>query len=162
MLSPDWHSMFIPTISLVEIVLRGTIIFFFLFFILRIMRREAGALNIIDLLLIVLIADAAQNAMGKEYESLTEGVLLVATIAGWDYALDWVAYRFPRFRRILRPAPLPLIKDGKMLRHNMRREMITEEELLSQLRQHEVKNASEVQECRLEGDGHITVIKKKK
>ncbi len=64
--------------------------------------------------MIALIADAAQNAMSSDYKSITEGIVLVGTIVFWDYALDWLAFRFPRFQRLVRPAPLLLIKDGRM------------------------------------------------
>src|SRR4051812_1146235 len=120
----DWKSVFVPTVSLAEIVLRGTIVYLLLFFVLRVMRREAGALGISDLLVVVLIADAAQNAMSSEYKSITEGAVLVGTVIAWDYALDWLGYSFPAFGRVLRPAPLPLVKDGRALRQNMRKELV--------------------------------------
>jgi uncharacterized membrane protein YcaP (DUF421 family) len=60
----------------------------------------------------------------------------------------------------LRPAALLLIKDGVIQRKNMRQEMITEEELMAQLREQEVEKFEEVKKCYLEGDGHISVIKK--
>ncbi|MDT5268253.1 MAG: hypothetical protein QOH49_439, partial [Acidobacteriota bacterium] len=91
----DWKAVFVPTVSLAEIVLRGTLVYLFLFFLMRVMRREAGALGISDLLVVVIIADAAQNAMSSEYKSVTEGAVLVSTIIAWDYALDWLGYRFP-------------------------------------------------------------------
>jgi uncharacterized membrane protein YcaP (DUF421 family) len=53
-------------------------------------------MGITDLLVIVLIADAAQNGMAGEYRSLTDGLLLVATIVAWSYALNWLAFRFRR------------------------------------------------------------------
>jgi uncharacterized membrane protein YcaP (DUF421 family) len=159
LLKIDWHSAFVPTTSLVEIVLRGTLVYLLLFFILRVLRREAGALGISDLLVVVLIADAAQNGMAGEYKSVTEGALLVATIAAWDYLIDWLSYHFPGFGRLLRPAPLPLVKDGQLLRRNMRRELISTEELMSQLREQGVESLSDVKRCYLEGDGHISVIK---
>lgn len=101
----DWKSVFIPSMHLGEILLRGTIVYLFLFIVLRILRRQAGAIGISDLLVVVLIADAAQNAMGSEYRSITEGLVLVATIAFWDYFLDWLGYKFPSVRRLIRPAP---------------------------------------------------------
>ena len=156
----DWHSVFVPAVSLLEIVLRGTLVYLLLFFLMRVLRREAGALGISDLLVVVLIADAAQNAMSSEYKSVTEGAVLVGTIIAWDYSLDWLGYRFPVFGRLLRPAPLPLIKDGNALRRNMRKEMISMEELMSQLREQGVEHISEVKRCYLEGDGHISVIKR--
>lgn len=156
----DWKAVFVPTVSLAEIVLRGTFVYLFLFFVLRVMRREAGALGISDLLVVVIIADAAQNAMSSEYKSVTEGAVLVSTIIAWDYALDWLGYRFPAVQRLLRPASLPLVKDGRMLRQNMRKEMITTEELMSLLREQGVESLDKVKRCYLEGDGHISVIKK--
>jgi uncharacterized membrane protein YcaP (DUF421 family) len=156
----DWRSIFVPSVRVAEIFLRGTIVYLFLFFILRILRRESGAIGISDLLLIVLIADAAQNAMSSDYKSVTDGIILVSTIAFWDYLLDWIAYRFPSARRLLRPAPLLLIKDGRLQRRNMRREMITEEELMGRLREQGVENVEEVKKCYLEGDGSVSVIKR--
>jgi uncharacterized membrane protein YcaP (DUF421 family) len=156
----DWNSVFVPTVSLLEIVLRGTFVYLLLFFVLRVLRREAGALGISDLLVVVLIADAAQNAMSSEYKSVTEGAVLVGTIIAWDYSLDWLGYRFPVLGRLLRPAPLPLVKDGRPLRQNLRKEMVSMEELMSQLREQGVEHLSEVKRCYLEGDGHVSVIKK--
>jgi uncharacterized membrane protein YcaP (DUF421 family) len=126
--------------------------------VLRVLRREAGGLAIADVLVIVLIADASQNAMSSDYKSITEGAILVGTIVFWDYALDLLAYRSPLLQRLVRPAPLPLIRNGRMLRKNMRQEMITEEELLSQLRQQGIENPTSVEKCYLEGDGQISVI----
>lgn len=113
-----------PSVGVGEIFLRGTIIYLFLFFVLRLLRREAGAIGISDLLLVVLIADAAQNAMSSDYKSVTDGLILVGSIAFWDYFLDWMGYRFTSVRRLLRPPPLLLIKDGRIQRRNMRQEMI--------------------------------------
>jgi uncharacterized membrane protein YcaP (DUF421 family) len=154
----DWRSVFVPTVSVTEIFLRGTVVYIFLFFILRLLRREAGAIGISDLLLVVLIADAAQNAMSSDYKSITDGLILVSSIAFWDYFLDWLGYRLPSFRRLLRPAPLLLIKDGRLLWRNMRQEMITEDELMGKLREHGVERIEEVKKAYLEGDGRISVI----
>jgi uncharacterized membrane protein YcaP (DUF421 family) len=154
----DWNSIFVPTVPLAEMFVRGTLIYLLLFFILRFLRRETGAIGIADLLVIVIIADAAQNAMSGEYKSITEGAVLVLTIAFWDYALDWFGSRFPIIQRIVRPPPLLLIKDGHMIKRNMRQEMITEEELLSKLREQGVESVSQVKKSYLEGDGHISII----
>jgi uncharacterized membrane protein YcaP (DUF421 family) len=160
LLKIDWRSVFVPSLGVAEIFLRGTAVYLFLFFILRILRRESGAIGISDLLLIVLIADAAQNAMSSDYKSVTDGVILVSTIAFWDYLLDWISYRFPSVRRLLRPAPLLLIKDGRLQRRNMRQEMFTEEELMGRLREQGVEKVEDVKKCYLEGDGSVSVIKK--
>jgi uncharacterized membrane protein YcaP (DUF421 family) len=156
----DWQSVFTPSLHIAEIILRGTIVYLFLFVLLRIIRRGAGTIGLSDLVVVVLIADAAQNAMASEYKSITEGLILVTTIVFWDYLLDWLGYRFPPVRRLLRPAPSLLIRDGRIQRRNLEREMITEEELIEQLREHGVESVEAVKESYIEGDGHISVIEK--
>lgn len=76
-----------------------------------------------------MIADAAQNGLGKDYSSVTEGVTLVFTIVGWEYFLDWLSFRFPSVRPILKPSALKLIQNGRVDKKNLRKEMLTEEEL---------------------------------
>lgn len=155
----NWKQIFLPSLPLLEIVLRGTIVYLALFALLRfVLKREAGTVGITDLLVVVLIADAAQNAMAAEYHSITEGLVLVATLVFWSYTLDWLGYRFPQFRRLVHPPALPLVKEGRMLRRNMRHELITEEELMSQCRQQGVSDLGDVQAAYMEGDGHISVI----
>src|SRR5665648_63826 len=99
----DWHAVFVPSIGLAEVILRGTLMYLALFIILRFIgRRQAGHFGPADLLVIVMIADAAQNALGKDYNSVTEGIVLVCTIVSWEYALDWLAWRFPAVRPSLK------------------------------------------------------------
>jgi uncharacterized membrane protein YcaP (DUF421 family) len=156
----DWKSMFVPTVSIVEIILRGTLIYLALFILMRLVRREAGGLGIADVLVVVMIADASQNAMASDYKSITEGIVLVGTIFFWDYILDYLAYHFPRLRPLLMPRPLPLIKDGQMMRRNMRRELISVEELKAHLREEGVEEIALVKKCFMESNGHISIIKK--
>jgi uncharacterized membrane protein YcaP (DUF421 family) len=159
-MSIDWDAMFTPEHTLAEIFLRGTIMYLVLFSILRFfLKRQSGVIGIADFLVIVLIADAAQNAMANEYKSITEGTLLVLTIVFWNYALDWLGYKFPLIQRFTRPPPLALISNGKVLRQNLRHEMITMEELLSQLRQQGVEDPGEVKKAFIEGDGQISIIR---
>lgn len=160
MFAIDWKSLFLPSGSILEVILRGSILYLSLFIIFRLLRREAGELGVSDLLVVVLIADASQNAMAGEYRSITEGIVLVLTIIFWDFFLDWIGYYFPACRRFVHPAPLPLVKAGVMQRRNMRREMITVEELMSHLRQNGVEKIEDVKRCFLEENGHISVVKK--
>src|SRR4051794_24523835 len=94
----DWSRMLTFETPLLEIFLRGTLTYLALFALLRLVlkRQQGGMMGVTDLLVIVLIADAAQNAMADDYTSVPDGVLLVVTIVGWSYALDWLGYRFPR------------------------------------------------------------------
>jgi uncharacterized membrane protein YcaP (DUF421 family) len=161
LLTIDWEGVFIPTLSIGEIILRGTLMYLALFLLMRfLLRREPGKLGIADMLLIVLIADAASNGMSATYNSVTEGIILVATLIFWNYALDWLGYRFPAFHAFLEAEPLLLVKNGKMIKRNMRQEMITEEELLAQLRLSGGTDIADVEEARMESDGNISVKKK--
>jgi uncharacterized membrane protein YcaP (DUF421 family) len=155
----DWQHFFLPSVALAELILRGSLIYLGIFALMRfVLKREAGTIGLPDLLMTVLVADAAQNAMAAEYHSITEGAVLIATIVFWNYALDWLGHRFPRVERLLHPPPLPLVKDGRLLRRNMRQELITEEELMSHLRQHGIAELAQVKEAYMEGDGQISVI----
>lgn len=161
-LSIDWNEVFVPTIGLAEIVVRGSLMYLGLFIIMRFMgRRQAGHFGPADLLVIVLIADAAQNGLGKDYSSVTEGLALVVTIVAWEYGLDWLAWRVPATRKYLKPPSLTLVRDGKLDTLNMRKEMITEDELNSQLREQSVATYKDVKLAILEGDGRLSVLKSK-
>lgn len=151
--------MFMPDTSPLEIVLRGSVMYLSLFALLRvILKRQAGTLGMTDLLLVTLLADASQNGMAGEYRSLPDGIILVATLIFWNYFLDWLSFRSAFFRRLIEPAPLLLVRDGAMLRRNMRRELITEEELLSQIRERGIDEISNVKKAYMERDGRVSII----
>ena len=155
----DWRAVFVPTVNLLELVLRGSIIYLLILVALRLFRREAGALSTADLIVIVLVADAAQNAMGSDYKSIPEGAILVATIFGWNYVIDQLAYRYRWVHRLLHPPPLELVRDGTVNRRNLRKELLTMDDLSEQLREHGIENLAQVRRCHLEADGHLSVIK---
>lgn len=157
----NWGELFGLSVSPWELIIRGTAMYWFLFLIFRvIIRRDIGAVGIADILILVIVADASQNAMAGEYKTISDGMILVATLIGWNVALDWLSYLSPTFRRLAEPSPMLLIKEGRMLRRNMRRELITDEELWSKLRQNGIKSLDEVKEAYIESDGQISVIKK--
>jgi uncharacterized membrane protein YcaP (DUF421 family) len=143
-----------------EMIVRGTLMYWFLFALFRfVLRRDVGSLAIADVLLVVLIADAAQNGMSGTYNSVSSGVVLVATIAGWNYLLDWASYHSERVRRFVEPPPLRLIRDGRVMRANLRREMITVDELRAKLRQQGIDKFSDVKSAYMESDGEISAIR---
>ena len=83
----------------------------------------------------------------------------MGTIAGWNYALDWATWRFGFVRKVLEPPPLLLVKDGRMMRANMRRELISPGELMSSLREQGVDKLEDVKRARMEPNGRLSVIK---
>ncbi|ARP99654.1 uncharacterized protein DUF421 [Pseudorhodoplanes sinuspersici] len=161
LISVDWYELFVPTHSIAEMILRGTLMYLGLFLIFRFMvGRQSAAIGLTDVLVIVIIADAAQNAFAREYRSVSEGIVLVLTIVFWDFALDWLGYRSRFFGWLIKPAPLPLVRDGKMLFKNMRREMISADDLLSQARQQGIADIADVEAACLESNGEISFIKR--
>jgi uncharacterized membrane protein YcaP (DUF421 family) len=155
----DWLTMLVPSVSPIEIALRGSAVYLALFIVLRlVLRRELGRMNVADLLLIVLIADAAHNAMSAEYKSITDGFVLVGTILGWNYLLDWLAYRYPFFARFVHPPKVELVREGRIIRRSLAKEKITQGELMSAIRMHGIEGVDEVRHAYMEPDGTISVI----
>lgn len=150
--------MFVPTESVIEVIIRGSVMYLGMLALLRIFRRQAGSIGIADLLVIVIIADAAQNGMAGDSRSITEAMLLIATIVIWDYVFDWMGYRSVLFARVLAPPPLLLIDAGEVVPRNMEKELITEEELCSQLRQQGIEDMARVRKCYLESNGHFSIL----
>lgn len=155
----DWRGIFNPDTPVLEIFIRGSFVYLGLFALLRIvLKREAGAVGVTDLLVVVLLADAAQNSMAGDYTSVPDGLMLVGTIVFWSYALNWLGFHFPRVQRLVHPGPLLLVRDGRLLRRNMERELITEDELMAHLRLQGYEDLSRVEAVYMEGDGRISVI----
>lgn len=160
-LDVDLVNLFTLTVPLAEILIRGTATYWFLFLIFRfVVRRDIGAVGIADILILVIVADASQNAMAGEASSIADGMVLVATLIGWNLFFDWVSFQFPAIGRIAMPSSLALIKDGKILRRNMRKEFISEDELWQKLREQGVDSLDQVKNMYLEPDGNFSVIKR--
>ena len=150
-----------PDVSLLETIVRGVVTYLSIFVMLRVLLRgRTSAVAMTDLLVIVLIADAAQNAMAAEYHSVTNGLVLVATIIATSLVVDWLAFRLPAIRRFVHPERKPLITNGRVMRKVLAEELMTEEELMTQLRLNGVEEVTEVQAAYLEGNGEISVIKR--
>ncbi len=153
-------ALFSLQVSPYEIVLRGSAMYWFLFLLFRfVLRRDTGALGIADILLQVLIADASQNAMAGGYETIAEGMLLVATIAGWNWLMDAASYHFEAVRRFSEPASLVLVRQGQLQRRNLRREFITTDELMASLREQGINALADVKIAQMESDGQISVLR---
>lgn len=156
----DWSELFGLSVPPLELIVRGTAIYWFLFLLFRVfMRRDAGQMGIADVLLIVIIADAAQNGMSGDYTSITDGMILIATICAWNMAFDWAAWRWPAMEKLIEPRQLILVKNGEIQYDNLRRQLMTEQELMAKLREHEISKLRQVRRAYMEGDGTVTVIK---
>ncbi len=149
-----------PDVNLLETVVRGALMYLAIFVLLRvILRGRTSAVSVSDLLVLLLVADAAQNAMAANYQSITSGVVLVGTIVLMSFLMDWLAFRSSAVRRFVHPDRRPLIQDGRVLRRALQEELMTEEELLTQLRLNGIEDVSGVKAAFLEGNGSVSVIR---
>ena len=135
--------------------------YLFLFLIFRVVvRRRIGAVGMADILVLVIIADAAQNGIAGEYRSVSEGAILIGTIIGWNWLIDCLNFKVPALRGLLEAPPLLLVEDGRILHRNLRHEFVTEEELKSKLRENGVDDVRQVAKAYMEPDGNVSVIRR--
>lgn len=155
----DWAALFVPQNSLAEVVMRGTLIYLLLFLVLRFfLNRQTGAVGIPDLLVVVLIVEATTDALGRN-DTITEAAVLVLTVMAWSYGLQWICYHVPALEFLIASQKVKLIENGKLLRRNMRRELVTHEELMALLRTQGIDDPKDVRAAFIEGSGDISVIR---
>lgn len=154
----DWTRMFVIDAPLFELAARGTVLYFAILVLMRLMpRRMGGELATMDLISLLLIAAAASNAFGDD-KSVTDGLLLVAVLMMWNFLVNAASYRFRIVERLVSAPPIQIIRDGKLLKRNMRREFLTEEELMTVLREQNIASLDQVESAYVEGEGAITVV----
>ena len=158
----DWEGIFTPARSMIEMVIRATIMYFVIVALLKVVvKRQTGGVGQTDILVIVLIAEIAGPGFTADYVSVVEGAVLVATVLFWSYAIEYLTHRSPTFERFFQPPPLLLIENGRMLPRNMRTELITKDELMTHLREEGIRDIAEVEQACMEPDGMISVIRKR-
>lgn len=161
-MSLNWGEIFGISVSPLELIVRGTAMYLFLFLLFRVViKRRVGSVGMADILILVIVADAAQNGMSGEYRSVSEAFILVGTILAWNMLIDWLTYAVPALQTVLEPPPLLLIDKGRVLWRHLRHEFISEEELKTKLREHGVTDPREVEKAYMEPDGQVTVLKKR-
>jgi uncharacterized membrane protein YcaP (DUF421 family) len=148
------------TAPIVELFIRGSVMFWFLVLVFRVvLRRDVGSMGITDFLFVVLLGDAAQNGMIGEATSATDAVVLISTLVFWNVLIDWATWRFAALEKLFSANRLCLVKDGRRNRRNMRREFISDAELMSKVREEGLEDLSRVKRMYLESDGEISLIR---
>lgn len=143
-----------------EMVLRGSTIYWLLLVLMRVSgRRDIGSLGTADLLVLVLVADAAGNAMSSDSDSLGDGVIVVITIVAWSDILDRLTYHFPPLQRLMEPKRICLVRDGRLDVAGLRREHVSRAELMEQLRLKGIASLASVRRAYIESTGEISVIR---
>jgi uncharacterized membrane protein YcaP (DUF421 family) len=144
-----------------DIVLRGIVVFFALYILMRIIgRRELSKLEPFDLILLIILGDAVQQGLTQDDYSLTGGFLAIGTIAVLQVAVSFLNFRFPKLRPVLNGEPVIIVQDGKPIERNMRRERLTMDDLAESARMQGIGSLDEVAWGVLETSGTISFIKK--
>jgi uncharacterized membrane protein YcaP (DUF421 family) len=144
-----------------DIVLRGCVIFVFLYVLMRVIgRRELSSLEPFDLILLVVLGDAVQQGLTQDDYSLTGAILAIGTIAMLQLAVSFTNFKFPKLRSIIDGEPIVVVQDGKPIDKNLRRERVTLDDLAAAMRKQGIGSLDEVQWAVMETSGVISFLKK--
>jgi len=142
-----------------DLVLRATVVFFFIFLVTRIVgRRQLSDLEPFDLILLVVLGDLVQQGITQSDESVTGALIVISTIALLSVAISWVSFRFRSVRVLTEGEPIVLVHDGRPIERNMRRERITIEDIREEARRAQVASIADLRWAILENDGNISCI----
>ncbi len=142
-----------------ELVVRALVVYVFLLFLLRLTgKRQVGQLAPFDLVLLLVLSNAVQNAMNGGDNSITAGVLLASTLIGVNWGVAWLTYRSKRIESLVEGRPVILVHDGQVYHDALRKVQMTMHELNAALRAEGCGSAEEVRFAVLENNGHVTVV----
>jgi uncharacterized membrane protein YcaP (DUF421 family) len=142
-----------------DLVIRATVVFFFILLVTRIAgRRELAELEPFDLILLVVLGDLVQQGITQSDESVTGTLIVISTICLLSVAVSWLAFRSRRVRLLTAGEPLVLVQEGRPIERNLRRERITIEEVREEARRSQIASLADLQWAILEDDGHISCI----
>ena len=121
-------------------------------------KRELGQMTPFDLVVILLVANAVQNAMVGPDTSVTGGLIAAGVLIVGNYGVAEARQRLPWLRRAVEGTPTLLINNGEFVTQHLRREGIDEDEVLMAIREHGVADVGEVRMAVLETDGSISIV----
>lgn len=142
-----------------QVIVRTAIVYLFLVLILRLSgKREVGQMTILELIVILLISDAVQNAMVGADTTLLGGGVAVLTLLGLDYGLSVLTGRSRRLGRAIEGEPRLLVRNGRLLPRALREEKIEPEKVRAAVRAQGLARVEDVRLAVLETDGSISVV----
>ncbi|MBA2331844.1 MAG: DUF421 domain-containing protein [Actinobacteria bacterium] len=145
-----------------DLVVRSTIAFFFVFLLTRVVgRRELSSLQPFDLIMLVMIGDLVQQGVTQNDYSVTGAVLVGGTIGMLTVGVSYASFRFPRLRPALDGDPVIVLEDGKPIDRNLRRNRITLEELAAEARLQQFESLADLRWAVLETNGRLSFIPKR-
>ena len=146
-----------------QFIVRGLLVFGFVLLFLRLSgKRQVGQMTPFDLVLLLLISNAVQNAMNGGDNSITAGVILAASLIGADLAIGAATRRFRKIETLIEGQPELLVHNGCVLPHALKRAGMTHHDLMAGLRVSGVASIEDVHAAVLETNGRISVIPRSK
>jgi uncharacterized membrane protein YcaP (DUF421 family) len=143
-----------------EVVLRSTVIFFFIWLLTRAMgRRELSEMTAFELLLLVTIGDFVQQGVTQEDQSVTGAILAVGTLACWSLVFSYVTFRWRRTETVLAGIPVVVVRDGRPLEDVLRLERIPLDEVLQAARMQGIDDLELIRVGIIEADGRFSFIR---
>lgn len=144
-----------------DIVMRASVMFAMLYLLIRLLgKRELGQMTPFELVVLVVMGDLIQQGVTHNDFSLTGAMLAICTFAFWALILSWTAYLFPRAKDVLEGAPRVIVRDGEIVAAALRRDRLTRDEILSEMRLAGIGRLTSVAWAILEPQGKISFIKK--
>jgi uncharacterized membrane protein YcaP (DUF421 family) len=144
-----------------ELIIRATVIYFFLFAVARgAGKRELAQMTVFELILLVTMGDLVQQGVTQEDMSLTGAMLAVGTIVFWVSLMGWLSFRFGFLRPALEGRPVVFVHDGRVIEHNLKHERITLDEVKEAARHQGIDDLAAVRLALLEPDGRISFIRR--
>jgi uncharacterized membrane protein YcaP (DUF421 family) len=145
-----------------DLVIRATVVFFFILLVTRVAgRRELSTLEPFDLILLVVLGDLVQQGITQSDQSVTGTLTVISTITLLSVAVSWGSFRSRRLRTITEGGPIVLLRDGRAIERNMRRERITLDDIRESARQAQIPSLDQLSWAILEDNGEISCIPRK-
>src|SRR5438270_11375874 len=145
---PWWH-----------LVIRAALIYVIFFIGLRLFgKRELGQFTTFDLVLVLLVANALQPAITGPDSSITGGAVVVITLLAFNRAVAMLRNRWPAFDHLIEPPPTVVVRDGTIVKENLDKEGLGDEDIQMAIREHGVDKLSDVKAAVLENDGSISIV----
>jgi len=153
--------MWTPDLPVLEKIIRAAAVYFFLLVAFRLTgKRQLGQMSSFDLVVLLIISNIVQNAMIGNDNSITGGLIGATTILAVNYAIARLVVANKSAERLIEGAPTLLIHNGKCIEKNLRRELLTRDELMAALRRQGILSMDEVHVALLEETGAITAVKR--
>jgi uncharacterized membrane protein YcaP (DUF421 family) len=142
-----------------ELIVRATVMYFFLLVLLRLTgKRQVGQLAPFDLVLLLILSNAVQNAMNGNDSSVTGGMLLAVTLVALNFLIGALTFRSKKLEALIEGRPIMLIHNGHVDQMAMKKAQMTMEELEAALRAEGYSCPVDVRFAVLENNGHLTAI----